>query len=88
MMIIGWSVWNAINFFPAVSQDCMSSLFIMLGSLWMVFLEYRTEFFWSFSLTKGTEVYVDSIAGVFWWSEDKVTGALSDKVESYDWLYL
>ena len=40
------------------------------------------------SVAEGTEVVVDSIAEDVWGSEDKLTGALSDEVESWDWLCL
>ena len=35
-----------------------------------------------FHVTEGTEIVVDSIADDVWGSEDKITGALSDEVES------
>ena len=37
---------------------------------------------------KGTDVVVNSIADDVWFSEDEVTGVLSDRVESYYWLCL
>ena len=40
------------------------------------------------SLTEGTDVVFNSIAGDVWVSEDELTGALSDEVESWDWLFL
>ena len=39
----------------------MSSLFEMLESFWMEFLEHKTELVCFLSLTEGTEVIVDSI---------------------------
>ena len=66
----------------------MFSLFSMVASFWMVFWEYKTELFWFLSLTEGTDVVVDLIADDVWVSEDELTGALSDKVYIWDWLYL
>ena len=40
------------------------------------------------SVTEGIYVVFNSIADDVWGSEDELTGALSDKVESWDWLYL
>ena len=37
-------------------------------------------------VAKGTEVVVNSVADDVWGYEDKLTGALSDKVESWYWL--
>ena len=37
-----------------------------------------------FSLTEGTDVVIDSIADDFWEADYELTGALSDKVESWD----
>ena len=54
----------------------------------MVFWEYKIELFWFLYLTEGTDVVVNSISDDVWESEDELTGALSDKVESWDWLYL
>ena len=48
------------NFFPCVSQDCMSSLFVMLKSFWMEFLEDKIELIF-LSITEGTEVIVNSM---------------------------
>ena len=48
----------------------------------MVFWEYKTELFWFLFLTEGTDVVVNSIADYVWGYEDKLTGALSDEVES------
>ena len=50
----------------------------------MVFWEFKTELFLFFSLTEGIDVVVDSIADDVWVSEDELTGALSDEVESWD----
>ena len=74
--------------FWGVSQDCMLSLFLMVASLWMVFWEYKTELFWYLSVTEGTDVVVHSIADDVWGSQDELTGFFSDKVDSWDWLYL
>ena len=70
--------------FLAVSQDCMLSLFVMLTSLWMEFWEYKTESFLFLSVTERIDVVVNSIADNFGVSEDVLTGALSEKVESWD----
>ena len=40
------------------------------------------------SVTEGTDAVVNSIANDVWGSEDELTGALSEKVESWDWLCL
>ena len=40
------------------------------------------------SVTEGADVVVHSIADDVWGSEDELTGALSWKVESWDWLCL
>ena len=39
------------------------------------------------SLTEVTDIVINLIAGDVWGSEDELTGALSDEVESWDWLY-
>ena len=64
------------------------SLFLMLTSFWMLFLEYITWLFWFLSVTEGIDVVVHSIAGDVWGYEDELTGALSDEVDSLDWLCL
>ena len=46
----------------------------------MVVWEYRIELFWFFSLTEGTDVVGNLIAGNVWVSEDELTGALSEKM--------
>ena len=61
----------------------MSSLFVMLKSFWMEFLEAKTEFFFFLSLTEGIEVVVNSIEDGVWEAKDEITGALNDKVESW-----
>ena len=40
------------------------------------------------SVAEGTEIVVNSIADDVWNYEDELTGALSDEVESWDWLCL
>ena len=52
----------------------------------MVFWEYKTELFWCLSVTEGTGVAVNSMSDGVWGSEDELTGALSDEVESWYWL--
>ena len=74
--------------FFAVSQDCMSSLFVMIASFWMVFWEYKTELFLFLSLIEGTYVVVNAIADAVWGSKVELTGVLSDEVDNGDWLYL
>ena len=44
--------------------------------------------FWCLSVAEGTDVVVNTIAEYVWGSEDELTGALSDKFESWDWLCL
>ena len=44
--------------------------------------------FWCLSVAEGTDVVVNSIAQDVWDSEDELTGAFSDEVESWDWLCL
>ena len=44
--------------------------------------------FWCFSVAEGTDVVVNSIAEDVSYSEDELTVALSDKVESCYWLCL
>ena len=60
----------------------MSSLFVMVASFWMVFWEYKIDFFSWLSVAEGTGVVVNSIYEDVWDSEDELTGNLSDKVES------
>ena len=38
------------------------------------------------SVTEETDVVVNSMADDVWGSEDELTGFLSEKVESWDWL--
>ena len=71
-----------------VSQDCMSSLFVMVESFWIVFWEHKTEFFWYLSVIEGTDIVVNLIEVDVWYSEDELTGALIGEVESCDWLCL
>ena len=63
------------HFFLAVSQGCISSLFVMLTSLWMEFLEHKTELLCFFSPTEGTDVVVNSIDDDVGKAEDERTGA-------------
>ena len=60
----------------------MSSLFVMLTSFWMEFLEYRTDLFCCLSLTEGTDVVINLIDDNVWEDEDELTGVLNEKVES------
>ena len=62
----------------------MSSFFVMIASLWIVFWEFKTELFWFLFQTEGTVDVVYSIAGDFWESEDELRGALSDEIENWD----
>ena len=55
----------------------------MLTSLWMEFLEPKTELFYFFSLTEGTEVVVNSMDDDSWEAKYELTGALNDKVDSW-----
>ena len=85
MMIRCWNGWNAIIMFSSVSQDCMTSFFVMVESFCMVFWEYKTYFCWFLSVIGGTYVVVNLIADDVWGFEDELTGALSDKVNIWDW---
>ena len=60
----------------------MLSFFVMLTSLYMEFLEHKTELFCFLSLIEGTDVVVNSIDDDVWEAEYEMTGALNDKVES------
>ena len=61
----------------------MSSLFVMLKSFWMEFLEQITKLIF-LSLTEGTEVLVNLIEEDIWEAKDKQTGALNYEVKSWD----
>ena len=67
-----------------VSQDCMSPLFVMVASFWVVFWEHKPEFFSCLSVIEGTDAVVNLIAENVWGSEYELTGALIYKVESWD----
>ena len=54
----------------------------------MVFWEYKTELFWFLYVTEGTGVVVNYMADDVWGSEDELTVAWSDEVESWYWLFL
>ena len=45
----------------------------------MVFWEYKTELLLFLSLTEGTDIAVNYIAGDVWGSEDELTGAFSEQ---------
>ena len=47
-------------------------------------LEIKTEMCWFLYLTEGTDGVVNSIADDVWGSQDELTGALSDEVDSWD----
>ena len=70
--------------FLCVSQDFMSSLFVMIKSFWVEFWENRTELVCFLSLTEVTEVVVNPIYDDVWEAKDERTGALIDGVESWD----
>ena len=55
----------------------------MVSSFWMVFWEYKTEFFSCLYVAEGKDVVVNSIAEDVWGYGDELTGALSDEVESW-----
>ena len=40
------------------------------------------------SLTEGTDVVVNLKADDVWGYEDELTGALSEKIDIWDWLYV
>ena len=58
----------------------MSSLFVILKSLWMEFWEHKTKLFFFLSLIEGTDVVVNLIYDDIWEAEDELTGALNDQV--------
>ena len=60
----------------------------MVASFCMVFWGYKTELFWFFSVTEGTDVVVNLIANDVWGYEDELTDVFSEKFESWDWLFL
>ena len=68
--------------FFGVSQECMSSLFAMVASFWMVFWEYKT-YFQFLSVAERTDVVVNSIGEYIWGSEDELTVAFSENFESW-----
>ena len=47
--------------FLGAPHDCMSSLFVMFKSFWMVFWEHKTGFVCSSSISEETEVIVNLI---------------------------
>ena len=51
-------------------------------------LEIKTEMCWFLYLTEGTDGVVNSIADDVWGAKDELIYDLSDKVDSWDWLYL
>ena len=55
----------------------------MLASFWMVFWEYKVDFFIFLFLTEWTDIVVDSVDDGVWGSNDEVTCAFSDKAESW-----
>ena len=61
----------------------MSSLFVMLKSLWMEFSEHKTELVCFLSLIQGTKVIVNSVNDDVREAKYKITGALIDGVESW-----
>ena len=61
----------------------MSSLLVMVASFWMVFWEYKIDLFIFLSVTEGTVVVVNLVANYIWGSEDELTGALHEEVESW-----
>ena len=67
-----------------VSQDCMSSLFVILKSFLMEFLEPKTELFWFLSQTEGTEVFVNQMGDGVREAKYELTGAFNDKVDILD----
>ena len=73
-----------LYFVFCVSQDCMSSLFVMVASLWVVFWEHNTDFFDVFSVIEGTDIVANLIAENIWGSEYEITVALIDSVKSWD----
>ena len=62
----------------------MSSLFVMLESFWMEFLEHKMELFCFLSPTEGTEVVVDFKEYDIWEVKDERTSAFNDIFESWE----
>ena len=68
-------------FFIAVSQECMSSLLVMIKPFWIEFSEPKTESFRFLSPTEETDVVVNSIYNDVWESKYERTGALNENFE-------
>ena len=51
----------------------------------MEFLEHETELVYFLSIIKVTEVIIDSIDDDVWETEDEITVALIDRVDSWNW---
>ena len=83
-MIMCWHGWYVKILFLRVSQDCMSSLFVMVALFWMLFWEHKIELFWYLSVIEGTDFVVNLIAEDVWYYEDELTGDLIDEVEGWD----
>ena len=58
--------------------------FVVVASFWMVFWEKKIELFWCLSVIEGADVVVNLIEEDIWDSEDELTGALIDEVDSWD----
>ena len=50
-----------LQFVLGVSQGCMSSLFVMFKSFWMIFWEHKKKLVSFLSITEETEVVVHLI---------------------------
>ena len=71
------------NFSPGVSQDCMSSLFVVFRLFWMVFWENKTESVFYLSIIEETQVIVNLIEVGVWGAEDEKPGSLAGVCESW-----
>ena len=85
--LLGVEMVVMLNVF-CVSQYCMSSLFVMVASFWMMFWEHKAWSFWCLSVIEGKDVVFSLMAEDVWYYEYKLTGALIEKVESWYWLCL
>ena len=88
MMIMCWNGWNDIILFSC----CLTRLYVVIICdayiILYSILGIQTRLFWFLSLTEGIEIVVNSIADDVWGSEYELTGAQSEKVESWYLIYL
>ena len=71
---------------------CLTKLFVVIScdgsNVLDGILEIQNIIVLCFYVSEGTDVVVNSIAKDVLYSENELTGALSDKIESWDWLCL